>query len=118
MRRVRLVERTPAAVETELRGRQLLADPRLTHGVAFTEEERHAFGLVGLLPPAVLSLDEQAARDDRGALVVCGNHDANGYRQLSAMDTPVAAGAGCGTTGGAANLLRGGDDRFSGPRLA
>ena len=56
------MEHTPPAVETELRGRQLLADPRLTHGVAFTEEERQAFGLVGLLPPAVLSLDEQAAR--------------------------------------------------------
>jgi malate dehydrogenase (oxaloacetate-decarboxylating) len=56
------VERTPPAVETALRGRQLLAEPRLTHGVAFTEEDRQAFGLVGLLPPAVLSLEEQAAR--------------------------------------------------------
>src|SRR5580704_5697031 len=56
------MERTPPAVETALRGRQLLAEPRLTHGVAFTDEERQAFGLVGLLPPAVLSLDEQAAR--------------------------------------------------------
>jgi malate dehydrogenase (oxaloacetate-decarboxylating) len=56
------VERTPPAVETTLRGRQLLAEPRLTHGVAFTQEERQAFGLVGLLPPAVLSLDEQALR--------------------------------------------------------
>jgi malate dehydrogenase (oxaloacetate-decarboxylating) len=56
------VEHGGPAVETTLRGRQLLADPRLTHGVAFTEEERQAFGLVGLLPPAVLSLDEQAAR--------------------------------------------------------
>ena len=56
------MERTPPAVETPLRGRQLLAEPRLTHGVAFTEEERQAFGLVGLLPPAVLTLDEQAAR--------------------------------------------------------
>jgi malate dehydrogenase (oxaloacetate-decarboxylating) len=52
----------PPAVETTLRGRQLLAEPRLTHGVAFSEEERRAFGLVGLLPPAVLSLDEQARR--------------------------------------------------------
>ncbi len=52
----------PQAIETRLRGRQLLSDPRLTHGVAFTPEERQAFGLVGLLPPAVLSLDVQAAR--------------------------------------------------------
>jgi len=60
--RVTTVEHTPSPMETRLRGRQLLADPRLTHGVAFTEEERHAFGLVGLLPPAVLSLEEQTAR--------------------------------------------------------
>lgn len=52
----------PQAIETRLRGRQLLSDPRLTHGVAFTPEERQAFGLVGLLPPAVLPLDVQAAR--------------------------------------------------------
>jgi malate dehydrogenase (oxaloacetate-decarboxylating) len=52
----------PAAIETSLRGRQLLSDPRLTHGVAFTREEREVFGLVGLLPPAVLTLDVQAAR--------------------------------------------------------
>ncbi len=56
------MERTPLAVETNLRGRQLLAESRLSHGVAFTEEERQAFGLIGLLPPAVLSLDEQAVR--------------------------------------------------------
>ena len=52
----------PRAIETTLRGRQLLSDPRLTRGVAFTAEDRRAFGLVGLLPPAVLSLDVQAAR--------------------------------------------------------
>ncbi|HVC15585.1 MAG TPA: NAD-dependent malic enzyme [Acidimicrobiales bacterium] len=54
------MERPP--VETVLRGRQLLSDPRLSHGVAFTREERAALGLVGLLPPAVLTLDVQAAR--------------------------------------------------------
>ncbi len=52
----------PSPVPTRLRGRQLLADPRLTRGVAFTHEERRTFGLVGLLPPAVLTLAEQAAR--------------------------------------------------------
>jgi len=52
----------PHVIETKLRGRQLLSDPRLSHGVAFTREERQAFGLVGLLPPAVLTLDLQAAR--------------------------------------------------------
>ncbi|MGO9343641.1 MAG: NAD-dependent malic enzyme [Acidimicrobiales bacterium] len=56
------MEHLSPAVETKLRGRQLLSDPRLTHGVAFTREEREAFGLVGLLPPAVLTLDEQVSR--------------------------------------------------------
>jgi len=59
---VSAVEHRQRAVVTKLRGRQLLADPRLTRGVAFTEEERQAFGLHGLLPPAVLTLEEQAAR--------------------------------------------------------
>jgi len=50
------------AFETKLRGRQLLADPHLNRGTAFTEEERIALGLVGLLPPRVLTLDEQEDR--------------------------------------------------------
>jgi hypothetical protein len=43
-------------------GRTLLRDPRYNRGTAFTAEERSALGLEGLLPAAVLSLDEQAAR--------------------------------------------------------
>jgi malate dehydrogenase (oxaloacetate-decarboxylating) len=50
------------AWETTLRGRQILADPRLNHGVAFTEVERQALGITGLLPPQVLTLDEQVER--------------------------------------------------------
>jgi malate dehydrogenase (oxaloacetate-decarboxylating) len=65
----------PVVTETELRGRQLLSDSRLTHGVAFTAEERQAFGLVGLLPPAVLTLDVQAAR---------------AYQQFSAQQSDLA----------------------------
>ena len=56
------MEHLPPAVETRLRGRQLLSDSRLTHGVAFTREEQQTFGLVGLLPPSILTLDEQALR--------------------------------------------------------
>jgi malate dehydrogenase (oxaloacetate-decarboxylating) len=44
------------------RGRGVLRDPRLNRGTAFSVEERAALGLDGLLPAAVLSLDEQAAR--------------------------------------------------------
>ncbi len=40
----------------------MLADPLLNRGVAFTEAERRDLGLTGLLPPQVLTLDEQASR--------------------------------------------------------
>ncbi len=50
------------AWETTLRGRQILADPRLNHGVAFTEQDRRQLGLTGLLPPQVLTIDEQVDR--------------------------------------------------------
>jgi malate dehydrogenase (oxaloacetate-decarboxylating)(NADP+) len=40
----------------------LLRNPRLNKGTAFTEAERRGFGLEGLLPPAVLSLELQVAR--------------------------------------------------------
>ena len=43
-------------------GVELIEDPLLNKGTAFTEEERHNLGLLGLLPPHVESLDEQAAR--------------------------------------------------------
>jgi malate dehydrogenase (oxaloacetate-decarboxylating) len=39
-----------------------LRDPRANRGTAFTAEERSALGLEGLLPAAVLDLEEQAAR--------------------------------------------------------
>lgn len=43
-------------------GITLLRDPSLNKGSAFTLEEREAFGLTGLLPPRVLTLDEQVQR--------------------------------------------------------
>lgn len=44
------------------RGTALLADPLRNKGTAFTPEERAAYRLDGLLPPAVETLDEQAER--------------------------------------------------------
>ena len=44
------------------RGVTLLEDPISNKGTAFTEAERAEFGLDGLLPPVVESLDQQAAR--------------------------------------------------------
>ncbi|WP_457795258.1 NAD-dependent malic enzyme [Horticoccus sp. 23ND18S-11] len=44
------------------RGAALLADPLLNKGTAFTERERDALGLRGLLPPRVFTLEEQVQR--------------------------------------------------------
>ena len=44
------------------RGVHILHDPRLNKGTAFTELEREALGLRGLLPPRVFTQDEQERR--------------------------------------------------------
>jgi malate dehydrogenase (oxaloacetate-decarboxylating) len=56
-------------------GRELLRDPHYNRGTAFTAAERSKLGLEGLLPQAVLSLEEQAARS---------------YEQYSTQATPLA----------------------------
>jgi malate dehydrogenase (oxaloacetate-decarboxylating)(NADP+) len=50
-----------AALETPS-GIALLRDPLLNKGTAFTEQERDALGLRGLLPAHILSLEQQAER--------------------------------------------------------
>jgi malate dehydrogenase (oxaloacetate-decarboxylating) len=47
---------------TTLRGRQVLADPRINKGTAFDDDERRGLGLTGLVPPAHFTLDDQVAR--------------------------------------------------------
>src|SRR5262245_15557819 len=49
-------------VETSLSGYELLNDPLLNKGTAFTEAERDEFDLHGLLPPHVSQLDYQVQR--------------------------------------------------------
>jgi malate dehydrogenase (oxaloacetate-decarboxylating) len=51
-----------SVIETRLFGYELLNDPLLNKGTAFTEEERDTFDLHGLLPPNVATLDEQVSR--------------------------------------------------------
>jgi len=48
--------------ELILSGVDLLHDPILNKGIAFTEQERDALGLRGLLPPRVSSQEEQISR--------------------------------------------------------
>ncbi|MFJ3777503.1 NAD-dependent malic enzyme [Streptomyces sp. NPDC090075] len=62
-------------LETTARGRAVLSQPRLNRGTAFTPEERRSLGLVGLVPPAVLTLEQQADR---------------AYRQYAAHPTDLA----------------------------
>jgi len=50
------------AWRTTLRGRQVLADPRINKGTAFSEGERADLGLIGLIPAAHFTLRDQVAR--------------------------------------------------------
>src|SRR5262249_15976830 len=52
----------PSAPADGPRGVDRLNRPALNKGTAFTEDERAALGLHGLLPPQVESLDEQVVR--------------------------------------------------------
>ncbi len=49
-------------LESRLRGTQLLRNPMYTKGTAFSREERDAFGLEGLLPSAVSTIEQQERR--------------------------------------------------------
>lgn len=62
-------------IECSLTGFQLLNSPIFNKGSAFTQEERIAFNLEGLLPPQVNTLDEQIER---------------AYKQLCYLKTPLA----------------------------
>jgi malate dehydrogenase (oxaloacetate-decarboxylating) len=52
----------PRVIETALSGYELLNDPLLNKGTAFSDAERDEFELHGLLPPYVTTLDLQVGR--------------------------------------------------------
>ncbi|MFV0316071.1 MAG: NAD-dependent malic enzyme [Microthrixaceae bacterium] len=59
------VDRNPdgtCSIRVTARGLDVLDDPRLNRGTAFTSDERDRLDLAGLLPTAVESLDQQVAR--------------------------------------------------------
>jgi malate dehydrogenase (oxaloacetate-decarboxylating)(NADP+) len=62
-------------------GYEVLHNPRLNKGTAFTDEERRARGLEGLLPPAVTNIDLQIAR--RHAEIANLDDDLQKYLVLS-----------------------------------
>src|SRR5215510_9028796 len=62
-------------------GYDLLRNPRLNKGTAFTQEQRRAFRLEGLLPPAVTTLALQVAR--RHAEIAALQDDLQKYLVLS-----------------------------------
>jgi malate dehydrogenase (oxaloacetate-decarboxylating)(NADP+) len=57
-----MAETTETQAVDSLRGQELLDDPVRNKGTAFTAEERRKFGLEGLLPHTVESLDRQVER--------------------------------------------------------
>jgi malate dehydrogenase (oxaloacetate-decarboxylating) len=58
----RNIEEDDGGYRTTARGVEVLETPLLNKGTAFTHQERMELGLRELLPPAVLTLDQQAAR--------------------------------------------------------
>lgn len=61
-------------MKINLTGYDLLIHPRLNKGTAFSDRERDAFGLHGLLPPHVGTLEDQRKRRKKG---------------LDELDTPI-----------------------------
>jgi malate dehydrogenase (oxaloacetate-decarboxylating)(NADP+) len=81
-RRIEIVEtEKELSMQHDLHGGALLSDPARNKGTAFTLEERRKYGLEGLLPPAVATIDLQVAR--RHAEIANLGHDLQKYLVLS-----------------------------------
>lgn len=66
-----------------VKGLEVLKNPRLNKSTAFTVEERERLGLIGLLPPYVSTMDEQAQRELN--IVRKKGSDIEKYMYLSAL---------------------------------
>jgi len=56
------MESTDESLEVYARGQEILNEPLLNKGTAFSLEERDALGLRGLVPPKVVKIEEQVKR--------------------------------------------------------
>ena len=56
------MQKPESIIVTDQFGKDLMSDPVLNKGTAFTKEERTKFGLHGLLPPVVETLEQQYVR--------------------------------------------------------
>jgi malate dehydrogenase (oxaloacetate-decarboxylating) len=63
------------AIEVELTGPDLLSNPLLNKGTAFTDSERDTFELHGFLPPHVGSIDDQIERRMEALRALPGGRD-------------------------------------------
>ncbi|TWU29669.1 NAD-dependent malic enzyme [Bythopirellula polymerisocia] len=54
--------RRAKVVEVSVTGQELLEQPLLNKGTAFSEKERHELGLMGLLPPDIEDIEQQVSR--------------------------------------------------------
>ncbi len=61
-RKVRKACKARSERKVNVRGQEILNNPFLNKGTAFSEEERRKFNLVGLLPPRIQTIDEQATQ--------------------------------------------------------
>src|SRR6516165_4216282 len=77
--------KTSAPMSGHPTGYDLLRNPRLNKGTAFTEAERRAFRLEGLLPPAVTTMALQVAR--RHGEIATLENDLQKYLVLSDLQT-------------------------------
>ena len=77
--------KTAAPMSGSPTGYDLLRNPRLNKGTAFTEAERRALRLEGLLPPAVTTMALQVAR--RHAEIAALENDLQKYLVLSDLQT-------------------------------